>query len=140
MSSEVAVPLKPAGRPAGTFSRDYRLTRPADFDQLFKGGQRSADRCFTILYRPNGLDHPRLGFALAKRRIRRAVDRNRLRRRVRENFRLAAAELPAVDMVVMAKPGAESCRGVDLADSLKRHWNRIASATKARDRSDVHDG
>ena len=129
---EVAVPLPPQARPAGRFRRAQRLTRPAEFDRVFAEGQRSVDRYLTILFRPNGLDYPRLGFAVSKRRVRRAVDRNRLRRRVRERFRLAAAGLPPVDLVVIARAEAGSCPSEELDASLRRHWDRITAAGRAR--------
>ena len=75
----------------------------ADFDNVFQKGQRSADRYFTILFQPNTLNHPRLGFAISKQKVRLAVGRNRLRRLVRESFRRRAASLPPVDMVVLAR-------------------------------------
>lgn len=50
--------------------------------------------------RPNELGHARLGMVLAKRQFKRAVDRNRMRRIIRETFRLYSPELLALDVVV----------------------------------------
>jgi ribonuclease P protein component len=58
---------------------------------VFRQGQRSADRFFTVLYRPNALDMPRLGFAISRKKVRHATDRNRLKRVVRESFRIRYA-------------------------------------------------
>lgn len=92
---------------------------------MFKQGQRSADRYFTILFQPNTLSHPRLGFAISKQKVRLAVGRNRLRRLVRENFRKRAAGLPPVDMVVLARDGAASAANGEIVTSLDKHWARI---------------
>jgi len=94
---------------------------------VFQQGQRSADRHFTILFRPNALTHPRLGFAISKQKVRLAVGRNRLRRLVRESFRRHAASLPAVDLVVLARDGAMPAANGELVTSLDKHWTRIAS-------------
>jgi ribonuclease P protein component len=50
--------------------------------------------------RPNELGHARLGMIVSKRLFSRAVDRNRIRRLIRETFRLSVQTLPALDLVV----------------------------------------
>lgn len=59
-----------------------------------------------VMARPNHAGYPRLGMVIAKRLLARAVDRNRVKRCVRETFRQAMPELPACDFVVrlIAKP------------------------------------
>jgi len=49
---------------------------------------------------PNQLEHARLGMVVAKRQFKRAVDRNQLRRIIRETFRLYSPNLPKLDVVV----------------------------------------
>jgi ribonuclease P protein component len=56
-----------------------------------------------------------------------AVVRNRLRRLVRESFRLAQHELPAVDLVVAAKTPAVTAPATILRASLATLWQRVAS-------------
>lgn len=95
---------------------------------MFQQGQRSADRYFTILFRPTTLNLPRLGFAISKQKVRLAVGRNRLRRLVRESFRRHAAGLPSVDLVVLARDATRSAPNAEIATSLERHWARIETA------------
>lgn len=59
-----------------------------------------------VMARPNQVGYPRLGMVIAKRLLARAVDRNRVKRCVRECFRQAMPELPACDFVVrlIARP------------------------------------
>ncbi len=92
---------------------------------MFREGQRSADRCFTVLFCDNVLGHARLGLAISRRRVRRATGRNRLKRLVRESFRGASASLPALDVVVIAGPGAGAADNAQIFDSLDRHWQRL---------------
>lgn len=110
-----------------SFPRQLRLLRAADFDNVFQNGQRSADRLFTILFRQNSLKHPRLGFAISKQKVRRAVGRNRLRRLVREDFRSRAAGLPPVDLVVLARETTAAAGRGELVASLEKHWARISA-------------
>ncbi|MFQ5635580.1 MAG: ribonuclease P protein component [Gammaproteobacteria bacterium] len=110
----------------GKFTRRDRLLTAADFDRVFGNCRRSADELFTVLYRSGGLGYPRLGLAIAKKRIRRAVDRNRLKRLIRESFRVARPELPRADIIVMAREKAARADHAVLIASLERHWQRLS--------------
>lgn len=55
-----------------------------------------------------------------------AVVRNRLRRIIREHFRLNQHELPAMDIVAMVKRDAVVAEAADLRQSLAKHWTRLA--------------
>ena len=94
---------------------------------MFSNGRRSADQYFTILFHENNLSRPRLGFAISKQKVRRAVGRNRLRRLVRESFRLRAADLPAVDLVVLARDATTVAANGVLSASLEKHWARVTN-------------
>ena len=112
-----------------------RLLRAADFDNVFQNGQRSGDRFFTVLFHPNNLNRPRLGFAISKQKVRLAVGRNRIRRLVRESFRQRAA-LPPVDLVVLARDSTSTAANREIVASLESHWARITTgAGKATESS-----
>ena len=86
--------------------RDARLVDKDDFDRVFADNQRARTDYLMVMARPNQVGYPRLGMVVAKRLLARAVDRNRVKRCVRESFRQALPELPACDFVVrlIAKP------------------------------------
>lgn len=107
------------------FSKRVRLLKPAEFGRVFKKAHRSSDRQLTILAAPNNLGYPRLGLAISKKHAKRAVDRNRIKRLVRESFRLHFSELPAADFVVMAKPVTKQALNQDVFSSLQFHWHRL---------------
>lgn len=113
-------------RGAASLQRVHRLTRPSDFQAVFKNGRRFSDSQFVILVRPNGLEHARLGLAISRRYLPTAVARNRVKRIVRESFRRHRSELPPVDLVVLAQRDTRAAPGAQLSASLARHWKKIA--------------
>lgn len=106
------------------FTKQAKLLNAADFDRVFEKSVRSSDQYFTVLVRPNELDHPRLGMAISKRRVKLAVGRNRLKRLVRENFRLSEQNYNA-DYVVMAGKHGAIGTNQELIKSLERHWELL---------------
>lgn len=76
--------------------------------------------------RPNALGHPRIGLAIAARTVGKAVARNRVRRIIRESFRLAQHDLPAVDIIVGARAGARDAPAGKLRASLDALWRKVA--------------
>lgn len=80
------------------------------------------DHYFTVLAVQSETETARLGLVVAKRNARRAVDRNRIKRLVRESFRLHRLELPPLDIVVLARHAARQADNSTLFGSLKRHW------------------
>jgi ribonuclease P protein component len=113
--------------PAHLFDRQRRLCRADDFRRVFAQPRRVATRHFTILVRTNGLDHARLGLAISRKVVRRAVDRNRLKRITRESFRLHQPVLGGLDIVVMARGGAATAGSPALHDELVKLWCRAAA-------------
>ena len=107
------------------FTRQSRLTAAAEFDDVFREGRRSADELFTVLYRSNGLGYSRLGLAIAKKRVRRAIDRNRLKRLIRESFRAATPDLLGIDIVIMARDKAAGADNAAVFASLEHHWQSL---------------
>ena len=101
-----------------------KLLNAKDFNRVFDKSVRSRDQYFTVLAKPNDLERPRLGMAISKRRAKLAVTRNRLKRLVRENFRLSQQNCSA-DYVVLA--GAQGARGTnrELKESLEKHWDLL---------------
>ena len=107
------------------FSRHVRLLKPDEHSRVFKNPVRSSDRYLTILAVPGEKSFARLGLAISKKNAKRAVDRHRIKRLVRESFRLNQCELPAIDIVVMAKPITKSAENQQIHHSLQEHWNRL---------------
>lgn len=106
------------------FPRQSRLLLPADYRRVFAKAVRVSDQNFTLLARA-GTEHsdgPQLGLAIAKKHIPRAVRRNLLKRIARESFRIRRDDLPTIDVVVLARAGANRSDRRSLRKSLDRLW------------------
>lgn len=107
----------------------------SDFEQVQRAGRRFADNYFSMTFRPNDLGAPRLGLAVAIRTVGNAVARNRVRRIVKESFRLAQHRLPAVDIVVAARAAVKGAPAGALHSSLDTHWQKVASRCASSSRA-----
>jgi len=97
-----------------------RLLKSAEFSQVLNAKPglvwRHQDPLFRIVSTPS--DHPRLGLTIAKRLMHRAVDRNRVKRLIRESFRQHQSGLPRRDYVVFARQDMRPYPSKQLRDSL----------------------
>jgi ribonuclease P protein component len=96
-----------------------RMRRPLDFRRVKDVGKRRRTRHFRVNYMENGLAVHRLGLVVQKR-FWKAVQRNRIKRCLREFFRHYKGQLPApsMDIVIIALPGAEKLQPQDIAGEI----------------------
>ena len=88
--------------------RRRRLSRSAEFERVYREGRSHASRHLVLhaFPRPEARDGPRLGISVG-RKVGGAVERNRMKRLLRESFWAAAGELPpGHDFVLVARPDA----------------------------------
>ena len=105
--------------------KNHKLSESEDFQRVFKQNKSLRDRYWLILYRPNGLEVSRLGMAVAKKNVKQAVQRNRIKRIIRESFRKKKEDIAGVDVVVLARQGVckESNRALNTA--IVKQWNAL---------------
>lgn len=86
-----------------TYSKELRLTKRNDFLRIKAEGERLYSRNLIIYYLPNSLNHPRLGVTVSKKVSKKAVIRNKIKRRMREIFRINQHNLSSTDILIIAK-------------------------------------
>ncbi|MCJ7555631.1 MAG: ribonuclease P protein component [Gammaproteobacteria bacterium] len=125
IDGDIVLTDRPGINPSQTLPRRNRLTRPTEFSRVFRGSARSSDALFTVLARGNTFGEARLGMAISRKASGNAVERNRIKRVIRESFRMTRIGLPGVDLVVMSRTGARAADNCRLRQSLEEHWRRI---------------
>ena len=118
--------------PRLTFPRTHRLRTQREFGRVY--GARVAKKAWPLRVHgvPNDVGHCRLGLSVS-RRVGNAVRRNRIKRRLREAFRLLQHDLPAgydLVVVVMRHEPLElteyQSRLMNAAERLERYWRKRA--------------
>lgn len=87
---------------------------------------RAPGQCLVLLGRPNTLRYPRLGMVVSRRAAHRAVKRNRLKRLIRESFRLHQHQLPNADIVVLARKNTCEQSPAAIRALLAEQWQTLA--------------
>ena len=128
---------RPSDAPrAHAFTRRHRLSRDDAFRRVFEARVRKSDGPMTLYTKPNGLEHPRLGLSIG-RKVGNAVRRNRVKRLLREAFRLNTHRFPAsYDMVVVMRPHPPLALG-EYEAMLQTCLTRCHDEWRKRDRPDA---
>jgi ribonuclease P protein component len=108
------------------FTKHQRLLTPRDFKAVFDGAvHKISHRSLLLLAIPNDSDTARLGLVVAKKNAKLAVQRNRLKRLLRESFRHHQHALRGVDIVALVKPGLWQMENADICALLEKQWQRL---------------
>ena len=108
-----------------TFNHNSRLSQPDHYRRVFECPEyKVSSRAFLILAASGATQSSRLGVVVAKKAIRRAVRRNRIKRLVREQFRHHPFD-EAIDLVVLARSGANQMDNPSVWEELDRLWRAL---------------
>jgi ribonuclease P protein component len=108
------------------YTKSMRLLNSSDFQSVFDDAPlRTSHQHFLFLARQNELDRPRLGLVIAKKNIRLAVDRNRMKRLIRETFRAKQQQLAGIDVIVLARKGMNDVTNAVLIEQLNKQWQGL---------------
>jgi ribonuclease P protein component len=108
------------------FARSKRLLTAKDFQFVFSSAEvKTSCPELLLLARFNQQSQSRLGLVIAKKHVKLAVTRNRLKRQIRESFRLQTDNLPSLDIVVLARSGCGGLDNPSFNRILEKQWQRL---------------
>ncbi|GLZ27567.1 ribonuclease P protein component [Stutzerimonas stutzeri] len=109
------------------FGREKRLLTPRQFKAVFDSPSgKVPGRNVLLLARENDLQHPRLGLVIGKKSVKLSVERNRIKRQIRETFRHHQMELAGWDIVIIARKGLADLDNPELAKQFAKLWKRLS--------------
>ncbi len=112
------------------FPKEAHLRKASEFKAVFNQSRRFTARIFAIYCCHNMLANPRLGVSISKKNVRNACDRNRIKRIIRETFRLRQTPVANLDIVVVAYRGSDSLTNPDLQRNLNELWQILGTRYK----------
>ena len=101
------------------------LKKPSEFSKVYKRGKSFADKNIVVYYLPNTLGKTRIGFSISKK-VGNSVVRNRVRRRIRESFRLNFSGFDGYDLIFVARVRSNQVDYNELTKSLKYIFRKIS--------------
>jgi ribonuclease P protein component len=116
------------------FPKHYRLLTKSDYSRVFSSSKPIKSSNWLILIRKNELGFARLGLIIAKKKCKRAVDRNTLKRLTREIFRVNHALVPNVDVIVLLRGSykKEKCKKSENSSFIKKElqeqWQKLINS------------
>lgn len=118
-----------------SFTKAERIVKKKDFESVRKQGRKLVSQNLVIFLKANNLDIRRLGLAVSSK-VGSAVKRNRIKRLLRECFRLNKETFPpSSDMFISVKPGFNLSGYQEVEEELKKIFG---ASTYVKKGSDLH--
>ena len=112
------------------FGKAKRLLNAKDYGRVFENPDaRASHQHLLLLAKINDGPHHRLGLVIAKKNVRLAVHRNRIKRVARELFRNLPSNEPRLDVVLLARRGMGLLDNAELSSILLQQWQRVVRHT-----------
>ena len=106
------------------FGKKYHLLKPSEFQHVYSHKVWTGNREFAVNLCRNQCTHARLGLVVSKKVSKRAVDRNMIKRHVREWFRHNREKLNGFDIIVTAKPTVLNKSTLEQRTALADLWKK----------------
>ncbi len=117
-----------------SFGQLKKMRKTDEFSSVFRFRCVSALSGIDFLAAPNGLNYSRLGMIVPKKIIATATARNRIKRLIRESFRLNQSELTGLDVVARVRSRTDETR---LIDALQRGLKQCVNCLTSRPKQNV---
>lgn len=108
-----------------SFPRNRRLLTKAEFKSVFDQPFKVTQKHLLALFKPNQKSYARLGVIVAKRVANTAVSRNRIKRAVRESFRLNQEQLTGLDIIILARQHCDTLDKTQLREGINKLWEKL---------------
>ncbi|MDG2047882.1 MAG: ribonuclease P protein component [Halioglobus sp.] len=112
------------------FGKDKRLLNANDYTRVFDSPDvRASHPSLLLLAKTNDRASHRLGLVIAKKNVRLAVHRNRIKRVAREFLRTRSGDETSIDVVLLARRGMGNLDNNELSSILLQQWQKLMSQT-----------
>ena len=115
-----------AAAPSLRLPKSQRIRRSAEYRIVTGSKPALSDRFFVVYSKQANQTDGRLGVTVSRRVSAKAVDRNKIKRAVRESFRVHQVHNKKLDVVAIARRDARSANPCQLRSSLERHWRNLS--------------
>ena len=106
--------------------KQNQLTKDKEFDNVFKNGKSSYDQALGVKVIANKLNDSRFGILVSTKISKKAVERNRLKRQIREVIRLSLNEIKSgYDFIIITLPSVLGKTSQEIEESLKNHFKKF---------------
>ncbi|ADD79853.1 ribonuclease P protein component [Candidatus Riesia pediculicola] len=106
------------------FSKKFRLSKKKFFDRAFKNPKKVSYNGIVIFAKENFLQYPRIGLIISKKNIKHSSERNRIKRLIRECFRLNLFFLKKMDFIVLVKRNLKNLENRRINKTLNKLWTQ----------------
>jgi ribonuclease P protein component len=114
-----------------SYPKQLRLLTARDYNRVFEHSQfKVSGPVGLFIATPNSLGYPRIGFIIAKKKVKLAVQRNRIKRVIKDSFRLNQQRLPGLDIVFIARPGLSDKDNLAINKFTKYSWHKLNEQAK----------
>jgi ribonuclease P protein component len=115
------------------FDKSLRLLNASEYQAVFDESRLKVSTAeLLFLARKNDLNQARLGLVIAKKNVRLSVQRNRIKRIVRETFRLNQHKLLGIDIIVLARRGLGDIDNKQLHETCNQLWYQLDKKAEKR--------
>ena len=116
---------------SASFPKTNRVVDKKDYARIFSEAERIPSNHLILLYCGNSLPNCRLGLAISKKHLAKAVERNRIKRQIREFFRHHQTEYEGLDIMFISRPATSGADNPMLRRSLEGLWKKLGERCAA---------
>ena len=106
-------------------SKNWRIRTTTEFQHVYLGCKYLSGSYYLLYYWNNNFGYPRLGVVASRKSLKKAVMRNRVKRIVKEDFRVQKHLLPSMDIVSIAKFRSGEASKKELHECINQLFNQL---------------